>query len=363
MRQRIKRIFKNTKSELDAIVLKNSSDPHIDLNFFYVTGLTSGIFEESIVVLHADLSLDLITTELEAETARRGRGDLKVSVFKSKKEQIEVLKEKLQRAKRIGVNKYDLVCSDFDALRSGIPEAQLTDVSGALLKTRLVKDPDEISLISRAAKIASKALEDPVTLIRDGRREYEVAAELNYVIQKGGATAPAFDTIVAFGANSAEPHHSSGAKRARRGELELIDMGANCERYCSDITRTYVRGKASRVQAEMYETVLRARDEALKAVRDGANAKDVHMAAQAVIDDTKFKGKFTHGLGHSIGLSVHDGGRISSAIDTVLLSGMVFTIEPGIYIPGYGGMRVEDDILVTKRGHRLLTDAPRPLEI
>lgn len=362
MRHRIKKVFSNIREGLDIIVLKNSAYPHIDFNFLYVTGLVSGLFEESIAILRRDLSLIVITTRLEEQSARRGR-EMKILVFKNKREQMELLREELGRTRKIGIDKAELVSSDLEALRENIPKVKFRDVSGAFEKARLVKDPDEIELIGKAARIASKVLEDPAELILSGRKEYELAAELNYGMQKEGAISPAFETIVAFGSNSAEPHYSPGRRIARRGDLALIDMGANYMRYCSDITRTYVLGKPSRIQEEMFETVLRAREAALKGICEGVNGKDIHMAAQEQIDRTKFKDRFTHGLGHGIGLVTHDSGRLTSTVDITLKRGMVFTIEPGIYLPGYGGIRIEDDILVTKRGYKFLTKAPIMLAI
>jgi len=361
MRRRIKKVFDNVKGRLDAIVLKNSTYPHIDLNFFYVTGFISGIFEESIAVLRPDLSLDIITTPLEEQSARRGR-EVKISTFKGKREQMELLKEELGRTRTIGIDMAELVSSDYELLKKNI-NCKFKDVSNAFGRARLVKGSDELELIGKAAKIASKVLGDPVDLIRPGRKENELAAELNYHMQKWGASTAAFETIVAFGPNSAEPHYSPGGRRARRGDLALIDMGANYMRYCSDITRTYVPGKSSSMQKEMFETVLGAREAALKVIREGVNGKDVHMAAQEEIDRTKFKGRFNHGLGHGIGLAIHDSGRLAPTADISLQRGMVFTIEPGIYLPGYGGVRIEDDIIVTKNGYKFLTNAPIMLEI
>jgi len=362
MRHRIEKVFGNVKERLDAIVLMSSVYPHVDMNFFYVTGLVSGLFEESIAILRPDLSLHIIASQLEEQSARRGRG-LEISVFRNKRERMELLKEGLGQTETIGVDMAELVSSDYDALAKNFPRAKFKDVSGAFGLARLVKDPDEIELLGKAARIASKVLEDPGELIYPGRREYELAAELNYMMQKGGATSAAFETIVAFGPNSAEPHYAPGAKRVRKGKIVLIDMGANYMRYCSDITRTFVPGKALRTQKEIFETVMRAREAALKEVRAGANGKDVHMAAQEQIDRTKYKGRFTHGLGHGLGLTIHDNGRLAPTLDMSLKSGMIFTIEPGIYLPGYGGVRIEDDILVTKNGYKFLTNAPIKLEI
>jgi Xaa-Pro dipeptidase len=356
MRQRIKKIFENIEQKLDAILVKNSTEPYIDVNFFYVTGLKKGLFEESIAILHPDYSLDVLTTPLEEESARRGK-EMTILIFKSKADKLEILKDKLKGARCIGINLHGLLCSDYEELKSSFPEAKFEDVSDAFGKARLIKDAEEIELLTKAARIASETSESIMQLIHRGIKEVELAAELNHIMQKKGATSAAFETIVAFGKNSAEPHYSPSEKRIRKGEFILADFGAKYMRYCSDITRTFVYGKASQLQREIYDTVLKAREASLSAICEGVNGREVHMVAQNLIDSTKFKGKFVHSLGHSIGLSTHDGARISSTVDITLREGMIFTIEPGIYVPGYGGVRIEDDILITKRGYKLLSRA------
>ncbi|MBO3803694.1 MAG: aminopeptidase P family protein [Candidatus Brockarchaeota archaeon] len=356
MRRRIEKVFENAGKDLDAILLKNSSEPYLDANFFYVTGLSVGLFEESVAVSYPDLSLDVLTTQLEEESARRGR-EMEITVFKTREERVEILKEKLRQAKRVGVNMRGLVSSDFETLKANFPGVEFVDVSEALGNARLVKEAEEIELLSKAARIALEASKAVERSIRGGARETEIAAELNYAMQKKGAASPAFETIVAFGKNSAEAHYSPGANRIRKGDLVLADFGAKYMRYCSDITRTFAYREASRLQSEMYETVARAREAGLGAVREGVDGRSVHKAAQDVIDSTKFKGKFIHGLGHSIGLEVHDGARIAATAEVTLREGMVFTIEPGIYLPGYGGVRIEDDIVVTKEGYKFLGPA------
>jgi Xaa-Pro dipeptidase len=229
------------------------------------------------------------------------------------------------------------------------------------MKARLVKDAQEIDLIQRACDIASRAFEDTLPFIRSGVTEAEVASELVYRMQKNGATAASFRTIVGSGPNGAEPHYTAGPRKLERGDMIVIDFGAQYRMYCSDITRTVVVGKASAEQRRMHETVARAQAAALAKMRSGARGKSVDAAARSLIDRTKYKGRFIHGLGHSIGLAVHDGGALNASSDIVLRPNMVFTDEPGVYVPGYGGVRIEDDVLITKGAPRYLSTAPREL--
>jgi Xaa-Pro dipeptidase len=180
-------------------------------------------------------------------------------------------------------------------------------------------------------------------------------------MQRNGAAGPSFRTIVGSGPNSAEPHYTAGSRRLERGDLVVIDFGAQWEMYCSDITRTISIGKPSAGQRRMHETVARAQRAALAKMRTGARGKSVDAAARRLIDGTEYKGRFTHGLGHSIGLAVHDGGSLNPSSETILRPNMVFTNEPGVYVPGTGGVRIEDDVLITSSGPRVLTTAPRDL--
>src|SRR5256886_6266494 len=229
------------------------------------------------------------------------------------------------------------------------------------MKARLVKDAQEVDLIQRACDIASRAFEETLSFIQSGVTEAEVASELVYRMQKNGATAPSFRTIVGSGPNGAEPHYTAGPRKIERGDMIVIDFGAQYHMYCSDITRTVVVGKASEEQRRMHETVARAQAAALAKMKPGSKGKSVDAAARNLIDRSKYKGRFIHGLGHSIGLAVHDGGALNASSDLVLRPNMVFTDEPGVYLPGFGGVRIEDDVLITNKGPRYMIAAPRGL--
>jgi Xaa-Pro dipeptidase len=235
------------------------------------------------------------------------------------------------------------------------------DVSQAVLNARLVKDAKELDLIQKACDIASKSFEQILSVVRPGIKEAEVAAELVYRMQRNGATGPAFRTIVGSGPNGAEPHYTAGPRKLRKGDLVVIDFGALYQMYCSDITRTVIVGGASAEQRQMYNTVRRAQKAALIKMKPGVKGKTIDAAARALIDSTKYKGRFIHGLGHSIGLAVHDGGGLYASSELVLRSNMVMTDEPGVYIPGFGGVRIEDDVLITSKGPRFMSSAPREM--
>ncbi len=359
MKGRIKRIFRNVKDKVDIIVIQTATEPYVDRSFFYVTGLTQGVMEGSTAFLRPDGSVQILTSLLEAETAK-GSG-LPVAIMKSREEREKKMKRFLRGSKKIGVNGAEMTHRSFVDIQKKAPKAELIDVSEAIMKARLVKDSKELKLLSKAGRIASEVVKEIIPFIDIGVREYEIGSELNYLMAKKGATGPFFDTIASSGPNTAEPHYSVGDRKIKRGDFVLLDFGALYKKYGSDLTRTFVVGKATKKQKAMYETVRKAQMKSFAKLKEGQKGKVVHEAASKYINRTKFKGRFTHGLGHSIGLAAHDGAGLGPGVDLILKRNMVFTIEPGVYIPGYGGVRIEDDIVVKKDGYELLTTADREL--
>jgi len=191
--------------------------------------------------------------------------------------------------------------------------------------------------------------------------ETAAAAELNHMMMKLGATTTAFTTNASFGPGTAEPHYTPAARKLRKGQLALFDFGAQYMRYAADITRTFVCSKPNEKQVEMHQVVLEAQLAAIEAIHGGAHGKQVDAAARDIVERSAFKGKFIHGTGHGLGVSVHDPGGIRMSKDMILKPGMVMTVEPGVYISGFGGVRIEDDVLVTKNGCKVLTRAPKDL--
>ncbi len=357
MKKRIKNIYNNLDKKPDIIIIENSTEPFIDDNFFYVTGLETGLFEESIAILYPDGDIDIIISELEAETAKKA--DVNVKVYKNEKDFIDILKSSISSFHTIGLNFNGILHRNYCKLQSRFQGIEFFDVSESFTKVRLVKDEFEIDLIKKACKIADKVMEMIPQFLHEGMSEFELAAEIDYSMQKNGADKSAFKTISSFGKNTSEPHYSHGAARLKKGDFVLCDFGACFRRYNSDITRTFISGKASDKQKDMYKTVLEAHKIGLDRIKPGLKANKVHEAVNSYIDSTQFKGRFIHSTGHSLGLAVHDGGaKFSPTCEIELKENMVFTVEPGIYIPGFGGVRIEDDVLIKKDGIELLTKTP-----
>ena len=357
MRDRVRRIFAKVPEDVPLIVLQNSVAAHVDMSFFHATDLVSGGgFERSVAVLHRDGRIDLAVPLLEETSAKRAP-DATVTTYQKADERKAFIERACRGQGKVGVHQDELVASDYLALKETLQGAQLVDVSKGLADARAVKDAVELERMRKAGRIVTEVADAIPGMLRDGLKEFELAAEINYQMQRRGASGPSFDTIVGYRDGSAEPHYHPGEVALRRGEFVLCDFGAYYHRYASDLTRTYAWGQPSKEMRDMYETCLRAHEAAIRAVRAGVKGGDVHLAAAAVIDASPWKGRFIHSVGHSLGLAVHDGPALHPRHDWTLEEGMVVTIEPGIYVPGVGGVRIEDDVLVTREGCEPLTHA------
>ena len=226
-------------------------------------------------------------------------------------------------------------------------------------KLRAVKDPEELAAISEAAILISNVFQQVVPLVKPGVSELDLAAEIEHRIKSGGGSGPSFETIVASGPRSAWAHARPTPKPLRKSELVVFDQGAIIRGYCSDMTRTVHVGEAAARTRSLYHAVLEAQQAAKQAVRPGAKAGDVDKAARAALKRQKLDRYFTHSTGHGLGLEVHELPRLGKGDGTVLREGMVLTVEPGVYLEGVGGIRIEDDVVVTATGYSDLTSAPR----
>lgn len=235
--------------------------------------------------------------------------------------------------------------------------------AGNLIKAlRAVKTPDEVELIREACKLADVGVNTAYEVIEPGISEQEVATEVEYAMRKQGSSGTAFDTIVASGASSAFPHGTCASRTIEDGDLVIVDLGAVVGGYRSDITRTVVAGKVGSKQQEIYGTVKAAQELAFKAVKAGVKAIEVDATARAIIARAGFGDYFVHNLGHGVGLDIHEAPTLSPDSKDTLEAGNVVTVEPGIYIVGFGGVRIEDTVLVTEFGAEKLTSAAYSLQ-
>ncbi len=264
-------------------------------------------------------------------------------------------------ASRIGVQSEHLSVAARKTIARAVGGKRLRDTTGLLATARLRKDEIEVRQLRKAVRIQEEALEATLEAIEPGQTELEVCALLEYEMKIRGAEDPAFDPIVAAKANGSRPHATPGGTRLARNKPLLIDWGARLEGYNSDMTRTFCLGTWPARLRKIYEIVLEAHLAGIEAVKPGARCRDVDAAARKVIVDAGYGPEFGHSLGHGIGLDVHEGPRLASVSTDILEPGMVVTIEPGIYIAGFGGVRIEDDILVTERGRRNLCSLPKDI--
>ncbi len=264
--------------------------------------------------------------------------------------------------RRVGFESDGLTFKQYDELVKGLQPAELVSMDG-VDRLRGVKDADELPRIRRAAAIADAAFAHIQSSLRPGVRERDVALELEFFMRRQGADKEAFETIVASGARSSLPHGRASDKALGPGEFVTVDFGAVVQGYHSDCTRTVMLGEPSARHREIYDLVLAAQQAALRGIRPGLSGKEADALARQIIVDAGHGEHFGHGLGHGVGLAIHEGPTLSPREDATLEAGMVVTIEPGVYLPGWGGVRIEDLVVLTPGGCEILTTAPKRLTV
>ena len=356
---RIKTIFSQASESVDAILIKNASSPFIDSTFFYVTGIKQGLFEGCTALLFPNGSFHLLVSSLEKPLVP---SSVQATEFTKKTEFSEQLSNLLKDKQCIGLNTASLLHDDYQMIKEIVPDAEFVSVSNAIKSARMIKDGEELDSIREACRIADKVMREIPSFFSSSLTEQQLAAEIDHHLKQYGASAPAFETISSFGRNSAKPHYTSGKKQIEPGDFIICDFGATVDHYHSDTTRTFTYGSASKKQKRIHQTVLSAQEKALQAIKPGIAANTIHQLTSEIIDATEFKGYFIHSTGHSLGLEVHDPGiGFAEAYENTLNPGMVLTVEPGIYIPDIGGVRIEDDIVVSPDGCIQLTTSPKHL--
>lgn len=263
---------------------------------------------------------------------------------------------------RLGFEDQHLTIRDRRALGEACGGVMWESTADLIADLRAVKDDAEIASTEQAVRLAEQALDEVVGSIRPGLTERELAADLVHALLRRGSESLAFDPIVAFGERSALPHARPGDRRLAEGDLVLVDFGAVADGYCSDMTRVFVAGSAAPWQAALHSVVREAVERALEATAAGVPARDVDRAARDVIATAGFGERFGHGTGHGVGLEVHEAPRVNARSRDTLAAGNVVTIEPGVYLPGRGGVRLEELVLVEDDGGRVLTRYPMHLQ-
>lgn len=355
--------FETRRDKLRRAMVRAGADALLVTDFQNVTYLTGFTGDDSYLMLRADgetlLSDGRYTTQLSEECP-----GLEVEIRAPNVQMLDAVARLARRARtaRLAIEAESMTVAFRDQLAGKLPKIQLVNTAGLVAQLRLCKDRDEVRRIRRAIECAEKAFAAVCAAIEPEKTEKEVADELDHSMRRLGAHGASFPPIVAVGPRSALPHAPATGQRIGEGGFFLVDWGARDDLYVSDLTRMVIRGKLSAKLRRVYEVVLAAQAGAIEAIRPGIAAKDVDAVARNIIADAGFGRRFGHGLGHGIGLDVHEGPRLASTSDTVLRPGMVVTVEPGVYLPGWGGVRIEDDVLVTRNGCEVLSRAAKQLD-
>jgi Xaa-Pro aminopeptidase len=328
-------------------------------NVGYLSGFSGST---AMLVVTADRALFITDSRYGIQAAAECPG-CEIVVIENSGEYLDALAAQTEKLgiDTLGVEAERVTLAQFDKFREKLPKLELKPAAQLVDPLRLVKDEHEMPAIRRACALVDAVFEKLLGLLRPGVVERHVAAALEYELMLQGSEGAPFSTIVASGPRSALPHGRASDRTLQPGDLVTIDYGARVDGYVSDITRTIVLGPASEKQREVHQTVLDAQAAGIRAIRAGAHGKDVDSAAREVIKERGYGDHFGHGLGHGIGLDVHDHMALSQKSELTLQAGMVVTVEPGIYIENWGGVRIEDDVLVTHDGCEVLTHVPRHL--
>jgi len=353
MKSRIKRLQKILKDEnLDAFLV--TCLPHVR----YLSGYTGS---NGIMLITPNSSSFLTDFRYQEQAKEQVKGSKITVVQRDLYTGLpDVPKLKSKRIK-LGYESEFVSCKVYRNLKTLLPYCLLVPMEQSVETLTIRKDQKEIESIKKAAEITDLVFSEILNIIKPGLIELDLAAEIEYRMKGFGSSTPYYETIVASGKRAALPHGVASDKKIQRGDFVTMDFGAVWDGYTADLTRTVLVGKATQRQKAIYNTVLNAQQYASSKVKAGIKACDLDKVARDIIKKAGYLKYFGHGLGHGIGLLIHDNPAINPTNQQVLEPGMVITIEPGIYIPNWGGVRIEDDILVTPRGYEVLTISDRKL--
>lgn len=332
-------LFENNP-KIDAFVVTDES------NRFYFTHMETSF---GAVVISREKNVFITDFRYEAEAHEKVKDfDIVITTYSKLYEKIAETLNAVG-AKTVGYGE-KMYIDEFSAFKSALIGFKLKPAEAAIQAKRAIKTEEEISYIKTAQQIAEGALKRAISHTKTGMTERELMAEINYEMIIGGAEKYSFETIVAFGANTAQPHHHPSDKKLEKNELILVDMGAKYNGYCSDMTRTFCLGNPGSKLTEIYGIVKQAQEYAIKNIKAGMTCHDADSLAREYITANGYGECFGHSFGHGVGVDIHEDPRVGSGSQTALQSGMVITAEPGIYVPGLGGVRIEDMLIVGDEG-------------
>jgi Xaa-Pro aminopeptidase len=264
-----------------------------------------------------------------------------------------------ERIAKLGFEQQHVSYGAYLGYVDALQGVKLVPTDGIVEKLRMIKDEGELAIMQEAAHLADRTFSHILTKLKPGVSELDIALEIEIFIRQNGGTSTSFDTIVASGERSALPHGRASERVLRKDEFVKLDFGAYYKGYCSDITRTVVLGKPTAKHRDIYEKVLEAQLACLEGLKPGMTGREGDALARDIIVKHGYGDHFGHGTGHGLGMEIHESPRLSKTDETVLEPGMVVTVEPGIYLPGFGGVRIEDDVVITESGIRVLTQSTK----
>ncbi|EIT85455.1 proline dipeptidase [Fictibacillus macauensis ZFHKF-1] len=338
-------------------------------NVYYLTGFRCFPHERLLgVFVFAEQDPILVCPGMEVHQARTAGWEGEILPFSDTDHPWDLIAQRLPESFRdatlsIAVEKEHLSYARGMQLLALFPNATLVSAEHQLNEMRVLKTPEELAILRKAAALADYGVEVGVQTIAKGVSELELVAAVEQAVKKRGASEMSFATTILTGANSALPHGKPGLNEIQPGDFVLFDLGVVVDGYCSDITRTVAYQHVSDKQREIYETVRAAQQASLDASKPGSRIGDIDLAARRVIENAGYGDYFPHRIGHGLGLDVHEHPSLNATNQEALKAGMVYTIEPGIYVPEVGGVRIEDDVYITENGHECLTKFTKELTI
>ncbi|PBB04804.1 MULTISPECIES: M24 family metallopeptidase [Salimicrobium] len=333
-------------------------------NFFYLTGFLTDPHERllGLLVFPDETAVAVLPAMEKGQLKDTGfKGD--IIAYQDHENPWEALAGYNDSVHTLGIEEEHLSYGRAGELIEAFATPGIRDVTGLLDRQRLIKDEEEINIMRKAASLADEGVEAGIAALEEGVSEMEVLARIEFEMKKRGVREMSFSTMVLFGEKAGHPHGNPGDRTLRKGDLVLFDLGVVWEGYTSDITRTVAFGEVDEKQREIYETVKRAEQASLDISRPGTKIGDLDQVARNVIEKAGYGDYFPHRIGHGLGINVHEFPSMSHLNEDVLKPGMTYTIEPGIYDPETGGVRIEDDVLVTEEGYEILTKTPKDLRI
>lgn len=338
--------------DLHAVVISNLP------SVFWLTGFTGSF---GLVVVTRDSGILLTDSRYTIQAAEQCQ-DLPVDSFRSPVRAEEFLAEHVRKLNisKLAFDRNHVTVATHAKWSEHLGGVELEAVDDPIDDLRMIKTADEVAKMRKCCAISDAALEHLMKLLKPGVSELELLWEFEDLLRSHGATS-AFDPIIVSGPRTARPHGNPSERKLEKGDFVTFDLGACLDGYNSDITRTFVLGSASERQREVYEQLLKAQVACIDAMKPGVNGRGVDSLARTILDEKDLAQYFGHGLGHGLGALVHDTGRLSSVVDQDVEVGQVWTIEPGVYIEGFGGIRIEDDIVITESGCEVLTAFPKEL--